>query len=284
VHRIDDPRVGREVGERAHGLEDGPDRGAERLSPVGGEQHQAHAVVLDDGAEVRDLDRALLRAAALSASTTVLPVTNTRSAGTFSARSASRARGVGAKYRSDSTSVRRRNISSGNGWLPVRAAPESRFDVPDPDVLEESHQGGREDGRRVALHEEEVRPVLAHHVPEPVGHPVHDVVERLIRRMMPRSQCGFDAEGLERLVDEVPVLAGQGDADLEPRFTGERPGDGSHLDRLRTGPDHDQHLRGTPQRPCLRIASSSSRTCATCSDTSPKPTSTNPRVSRSITR
>ncbi len=66
--------------------------------------------------------------------------------------------------------------------------------------------------------------------------------------------------------------------------------DRGHLDRLGPSPHHDEDSTGHPDlltqvsRPFFFSASSSSRTCAICSETSPKPTSKKPSVSSSITR
>jgi len=172
-------------------------------------------------------------------------------------------------------------------------AAQPRLDVTDPDALEEADERAEADGRRIALHEDRLRLLGLHDVPQPVETSVRDVVQRLSGRHDLEVVRGLEVEDVEDSVDEFVVLPGQNESRLDLRAAGhEGTHHGRHLDRLRPCADHDQDAgRGVahgasppPCRICRRRSAISPRNCATISARKPTPTRRTPMVVSRITR
>ncbi len=113
--------------------------------------------------------------------------------------------------------------------------------MPDHDPLEERGQGREQDGGRVALDQDQVGPVLAEDGAQTAQTALRDVVQVLALAHDAQVPVDGQIEDLERLVEQVGVLAGERDAGFDRvRVRLERAHDGRELDALRARAHHHQ--------------------------------------------
>jgi hypothetical protein len=141
--------------------------------------------------------------------------------------------------------------------LADRRGPQPRLDVPDrdPGVERRQRRGGR--GRRVAVDEDDVRPLRREHRLHPDEHAGRDLGERLHAGHHVEIDVGDDLEEPQHFVEHLAVLRGHTD-DRRDRRTRrlQRSDDRGHLDRVGARPHHGHHAqrRGHGGAPAITAA------------------------------
>ena len=143
-------------------------------------------------------------------------------------------------------------------WARADARSQARLDVPDRRAAEERGEARGHRGRRVALHDDDVRPLL---VDDPRDRPHgrrRDVFGPLVRLHEVEIVIGRDLEDAQDLVEHLAMLGGR--ADHRPRVgaTPQLHDEWRELDRLRARSEDDERLQD--ERDPSRSGESSSTT------------------------
>jgi len=119
------------------------------------------------------------------------------------------------------------------------AGPEPGLDMAHGDPMIEGGQRRRKDRCRVALHQDQVG-LFLREVPvqsENRGH--GEACQGLVRAHEVQVRIGLDVEGLQDLVEHLPVLGGDADPRLEPAGPLQFADDRGQLDRFRPCAEYD---------------------------------------------
>jgi len=127
--------------------------------------------------------------------------------------------------------------------------PKPRLHVADRDLLIEGGHGGRQRGRGVAVHENQIRRFALQDRFQTLQRPRVYVGQRLPVRHDIEVVLAGHAEQPEHLVEHVAVLGRHDDLAVElPRTLLEGKDDGRHLHRLRPRPEYRQYSLHGPLR------------------------------------
>jgi hypothetical protein len=125
------------------------------------------------------------------------------------------------------------------GERPVRlAGPEPGLDVAERDLSVIARQRRGQDGRRIALGEDEVRCLGLERLVEGREGPCGDLREPLPGAHQPEVEVGGEPEVGEGPVEQLAMLAGRDEPDADPLGLPEPEDDRRHLDGLGPSADH----------------------------------------------
>jgi hypothetical protein len=114
---------------------------------------------------------------------------------------------------------------------------QSRFHVPDRDAAIEGRESCYHDGRRIALHQDQVKFACFEEGVKLGKNPAAQPRERLVRDHDVKILVHPDIKEREDLMDHLAVLAGADYDGFGPILLLERPDDRSHFDAFRPRPD-----------------------------------------------
>src|SRR5690606_14184473 len=133
------------------------------------------------------------------------------------------------------------------------AAPQPSFDMRDRDLAIVGRESARHGGRRVALDDDPVGPLIDHHAPQPGQQGCGEGVERLVGPHQVEVVIGLDAGDLQHLIEHPAMLRTDAHPAFEATIGLDRVDERKELYRFRPRAEYGENTPGHPAIPSANV-------------------------------